>query len=225
MKIVGYLLILWGLADIGLNWTGTDVYYEIGIIIPGVINPFTGIIAMVIGGGLTFGGDYDEGEIDPDIAQINKNKFNKNIQQKKREFSTEVLDNHIKDIQREFSQKDIQEVLDTYITEWGEGACFVFSITESDNIYVQGYLNANYCHLEISSRKTLDNPAILDTHKYKQLILLGWGIPNDDCYNFSCEATLKDVLEDKVAKLLFESLKVFDIPDDKINVTHKLYLI
>ena len=54
MKIVGYLLILWGLADIGLNWTGTDVYYEIGIIIPGVINPFTGIIAMVIGGGLTF---------------------------------------------------------------------------------------------------------------------------------------------------------------------------
>ena len=207
MKIAGYLLIIWGLADIGLSWTGTDVYYEIGIIIPGIIYPFTGIIAMVIGGGLTqFGSDHDEAEIEPDIAQINRNKFNKNIQQKKLEFS----------------QKDIQEVLDTFITEWGDGSFFIFSISESEHIYVQGMLIANNCHLEISSKNVLINPAILDTHKYKQLILLGWEIPNDDSINFSCEVTVKDVLEDKVAKLLFESLKVFDLPDDEIIVTYEI---
>ena len=216
MKILGYILIIWGLADIGLSWIGSDLYYDIGIIfilrklgiiLPEAINPFTGFIAICNGGGLLKIGSYlNEKETDHHIAQINKNKFNKNIQKKKREFS----------------QKDIQEVLDIFITEWGEGSFFNFSISESENIFAQGALNANNCDLEISSKNVLTNPAILDTHKFKQLILLGWEIPNDDNVNFTCEVTIKDVLEDKVAKLLFESLKVFDLPDDKINVTYEI---
>ena len=31
MKIVGILLIIWGFADLGLSWAGTDLYYEIGL--------------------------------------------------------------------------------------------------------------------------------------------------------------------------------------------------
>ena len=49
MKIVGIILIAWGVADIGLSFMGTDLYGEIGIQVPLVIYPYTPYIAMVIG--------------------------------------------------------------------------------------------------------------------------------------------------------------------------------
>ena len=52
MKFVGILLIIWGFADLGLSWAGTDLYWEIGIDLPGVIYPFTHWIAMGIGYGI-----------------------------------------------------------------------------------------------------------------------------------------------------------------------------
>ena len=52
MKIVGILLIIWGFADFGLSWAGTDIYYEIGIELSDAIYPFTHWIAMGIGFGI-----------------------------------------------------------------------------------------------------------------------------------------------------------------------------
>lgn len=52
MKIIGALLIIWGIADIALSWVGTDLYWEIGISVPAIIYPFTPFIAMTIGYGL-----------------------------------------------------------------------------------------------------------------------------------------------------------------------------
>tara|TARA_B110000003_G_scaffold191895_1_gene190680 strand:+ start:303 stop:497 length:195 start_codon:yes stop_codon:yes gene_type:complete len=52
MKIVGMLLIIWGFADLGLSWAGTDLYYEIGIELSEAIYPFTHWIAMGIGYGI-----------------------------------------------------------------------------------------------------------------------------------------------------------------------------
>jgi|TARA_B110000438_G_scaffold284078_1_gene312758 hypothetical protein len=52
MKIVGILLIIWGFADLGLSWAGTDLYYAIGIELPNAIYPFTHWIAMGIGYGI-----------------------------------------------------------------------------------------------------------------------------------------------------------------------------
>ena len=52
MKIVGMLLIIWGFADLGLSWAGTDIYYEIGIELSNAIYPFTHWIAMGIGYGI-----------------------------------------------------------------------------------------------------------------------------------------------------------------------------
>ena len=49
MKIVGIILIVWGFADLGLSWAGTDLYWKIGIELPDVIYPFTHWIAMGIG--------------------------------------------------------------------------------------------------------------------------------------------------------------------------------
>jgi hypothetical protein len=49
MKIVGIILIAWGVADIGLSFMGTDLYGEIGIQVPLVIYSYTPFIAMVIG--------------------------------------------------------------------------------------------------------------------------------------------------------------------------------
>lgn len=49
MKILGILLIIWGFADLGLSYAGTDLYYEIGINLSDAIYPFTHWIAMGIG--------------------------------------------------------------------------------------------------------------------------------------------------------------------------------
>ena len=49
MKIIGIILILWGIADLGLSWADTDLYSEIGITLSESIYPFTHWIAMGIG--------------------------------------------------------------------------------------------------------------------------------------------------------------------------------
>ena len=49
MKIRGIILIVWGFADVGLSWLGTDLYWEIGIELSEGIYPFTHWIAMGIG--------------------------------------------------------------------------------------------------------------------------------------------------------------------------------
>ena len=49
MKIIGIILILWGIADFGLSWLGTDLYLEIGINIPVWLYQWTAWIAMGIG--------------------------------------------------------------------------------------------------------------------------------------------------------------------------------
>jgi len=59
---LGSLIITWGFLDIGLGWIGTDLYYAIGIQLPVGINPYTGIITMLIGGALNFFGRSDNKE-------------------------------------------------------------------------------------------------------------------------------------------------------------------
>ena len=41
LKVIGILLILWGVVDLGLSWAETDLYYEIGIRLPEGIYSFT----------------------------------------------------------------------------------------------------------------------------------------------------------------------------------------
>ena len=123
----------------------------------------------------------------------------------------------------EFTQKDIQKVLDIFITGgYAVNGPFHFVLSERENIYAQGFLvSDNTCRLEISGKDYLTNPYILDIYKFKKLVSLGWKIPDEEG-NFNSEVTVKDVLEDKVAELLFESLKVFDLPDSKIDCTYDL---
>ena len=53
MKILGIVLILWGIADVGLNWVfGTDVYYSLGIQLPEAIWTYSHFIAIAIGFGI-----------------------------------------------------------------------------------------------------------------------------------------------------------------------------
>ena len=64
MKIVGIILIVWGIADLGLNWAGTDLYWKIGIELSEGIYPFTHWIAMGIGYAIySIGKPSDEEEV------------------------------------------------------------------------------------------------------------------------------------------------------------------
>ena len=47
LKIIGGLLVAWGVLDFALSWMGTDLYAEIGITIPDAIWAYT---AYIVGG-------------------------------------------------------------------------------------------------------------------------------------------------------------------------------
>ena len=63
-KIVGVILILWGIADFGLSWVGTDLYWEIGIKLPDWLYRWTAWIALGIGFAIfSIGKEEEEKEV------------------------------------------------------------------------------------------------------------------------------------------------------------------
>lgn len=62
MKIIGIIIILWGVADFGLSWVGTDLYLEIGINLPLWLYQWTAWIAMGIGYAIFSIGESDKQE-------------------------------------------------------------------------------------------------------------------------------------------------------------------
>ncbi len=62
-KILGGALIAWAVADFGLSYMGTDVWYDwLGIQLPEVIYRFSAMIVGVIGGVVWKLGDAGEAE-------------------------------------------------------------------------------------------------------------------------------------------------------------------
>jgi hypothetical protein len=67
LKIIGGLMIAWGLLDFGLSWVSTDLYGEIGIKLSESIYPYTAYIAGFVGYGVYYLGSKmseDTGEED-----------------------------------------------------------------------------------------------------------------------------------------------------------------
>ena len=63
-RIVGVILILWGIADFGLSWVGTDLYWEIGINLPDWLYRWTAWIALGIGFAIfSIGKEEEEEEV------------------------------------------------------------------------------------------------------------------------------------------------------------------
>jgi len=61
LKIIGGLLIAWGVLDYALSWMGTDLYAEIGITIPDAIWAYTAYIVGGIGFALFAAGQKNDG--------------------------------------------------------------------------------------------------------------------------------------------------------------------
>ena len=67
LKIIGVLIIAWGVLDFGLSWIDTDLYGEIGINLSEFIYPYTAYIAGIIGWGVyALGNKMSEGESEED---------------------------------------------------------------------------------------------------------------------------------------------------------------
>jgi len=64
VKIIGALLVAWGILDVGLSWIEIDLYQKIGIALSDTIYPYTHWIAIIIGGGVfSLGKDTTDEEI------------------------------------------------------------------------------------------------------------------------------------------------------------------
>lgn len=49
-KYIGWLIILWGLADLAVSWADIDLWAQVGVYVPDSIYPYTHYIAFAIGG-------------------------------------------------------------------------------------------------------------------------------------------------------------------------------
>ena len=125
---------------------------------------------------------------------------------------------------KDFSQEKIQEILDKHMTDDDADGYFIYRISEMENIYVQGYQNhqSGEFHLELTGKNILTNPDILDTEKFKKLIALGWKNPRGkENINFNRESSTQDWLDGKMAKFLYDSLRIFDLSADQIDVQYE----
>jgi len=63
MKYLGYLLIAWGAADLGMSFMDMDLWGMIGVTLPEMVWKYSAYIAMAAGFGvLQLGKKSDEGE-------------------------------------------------------------------------------------------------------------------------------------------------------------------
>jgi len=94
----------------------------------------------------------------------------------------------------EFSQNDIQEVLDTFITEgYAISGFFIFYVSESEGVFAQGVkVSDDTCLIEISGSVIRANSDNVDIKKFKKLVSLGWKIPNGEDVNYNLEVTIED---------------------------------
>ena len=50
IKIIGYVLIVWGVADFGLSYAGIDLWWNIfGIALEGAVYEYSGMAAIIVG--------------------------------------------------------------------------------------------------------------------------------------------------------------------------------
>ena len=50
IKIIGYVLIVWGVADFGLSFVDIDLWWSVfGVALEGVVYQFSGLAAMIVG--------------------------------------------------------------------------------------------------------------------------------------------------------------------------------
>ena len=74
--------------------------------------------------------------------------------------------------------------------------------------------------VEMVGKSYLTNPDILDGIKLEIMSSYGWSCISKENENFSCKMKIKDCLNDRLAELIFISLKVFDIPEHQILPTY-----
>lgn len=133
------------------------------------------------------------------------------------------------EMETDFSQLAIQDILDKFTfnaigsSEVEKYSFFTFTISQSENIYVQGTLSIEHktLNLELVSPKFMTNPNILNQTKFKEIVLLGWEAPLDN-ENFSCQKSFQESFEGDTSKFIYDSLKIFNIPLQELKCSYLL---
>ena len=116
-----------------------------------------------------------------------------------------------------FSKQSIKSVLDSFIERLqNDDAFFIYSIGE---VYAQGFFHENALVLEVTGKGS--NPSIINEKKYDRLTRLGWQFTDGD-FNFTLSISSDELVTENLAEFLFMSLKVYDIPENKIKVTYTI---
>ena len=229
LKLIGGLLVAWGVLDFVLSWMDTDLYAEIGITIPDAIWAYTAYIVGGIGFAL-FAAGQKQGE---DDTEDDEGVIESHDQS---EVPLTPTENGIFNIKTrcEFSLESIQYILNEFIGDEGiNSEHFIYEISESENIYVQGMWVGDAdiigkLKLELVGKSFLTNPEKLDNVKLEKIISCGWNSNSGVEENFICEMKTQDCMGNHLApgeynlgaKIIFDSLKVFDLQEHQIIPTY-----
>lgn len=116
----------------------------------------------------------------------------------------------------------LQTILNTFIEDPDEGRFFVLTISEAENIYVQATCPAaGETTFELTSQNFLVHPDLMTSERIETLLSLGWNPPKDKNSNFfrtlSDETLINQFNIGQISGFLLDSLRVFDLPDEKIS--------
>ena len=141
----------------------------------------------------------------------------------------------------ELTKETIQNILDDYnkaiSSEESLGKYFIINISKRHNLYVQArqqyeldeddddnvtWLDIH--ELEMTGQKHLAAPELLTKKRVDNMHKFGWTI-GWLSENFSIQVTTDGLSNGTVAELIYDSYKIYEIPEKLINKSAKDYII
>ena len=134
-------------------------------------------------------------------------------------------------IKTDFSEDAIQNIIDEFIFNASQSSDvekymrFTYEISQSENIGVQVLApeftgESETLLLNLVGASRTDS---LDKTKFKKLILLGWETSDDVlAAELSCKKSFHESLKGNTAKFLYDSFKIYNIPEEELQCSYSL---
>ena len=139
----------------------------------------------------------------------------------------------------DLTNKTIQKILDEYnkaiSSEGSLGKYFIIDISKRHNLFVQArqqyevdeddnvtWLDIH--ELEMTGQEYLTAPELLTKNRIDNMHKFGWSIEFLSG-NFSIQVTSDELSNGTVAELIYDSYKIYEIPEKLINKSAKNYII
>ena len=118
----------------------------------------------------------------------------------------------------EFSQQTIQQMFNEYLAADDGNYFFNYTISKSQNVFVQGTSLGEDYELELTSEDYLIDPDVLDANRVQLLKELGWEI-GGGAGMYVLLVSREHLQNGDASSVVYHSLKAYNLLDHEIDFT------